>query len=382
MNLERFHHLKKQAVRALREGQTSRARVALSEVADILYQLGTQSSGKIRAERFRDAKEMREAVHRLSSSGPDEVPGSVSDEDDEHSFRIRERPQITFEDVAGLEHVKEEFRLKLVYPFQHPEKAEKYRLRRGGGVLLYGPPGTGKTMLARALAGEIDAAFFTVKPSEILSKWVGEAEKNVEELFDEARSLPVSVIFVDEIDALAPRRRENTSPVMARLVPQILAELEGFDREREGTLLFLGATNEPWLLDQAILRPGRFDERIYVGLPDAASLSRMLQIHLSGRPLSDDFEFGKVAAGLSGFSGADVRKLCERAASEAFLESVHTQNDRVIGPDDVLRLASEVLPSVSSELVARYKEYAVADEKGAAVPALGSPARGPVMQDH
>src|SRR3990172_2815800 len=138
----------------------------------------------------------------------------------------------------------------------------------GGGVLLYGPPGTGKTMIAKAIAHEIDATFFVVSPAQVMSKWVGEAEQNIRKLFEAAKAEPTSVIFLDEIEALVPKRKSDSSTVMQRVVPQILQELEGFDRTSERALLLVGATNQPWMLDEAILRPGRLDALVYVGLPD------------------------------------------------------------------------------------------------------------------
>jgi transitional endoplasmic reticulum ATPase len=196
-----------------------------------------------------------------------------------------------------------------------------------------------------------------VKPSEILSKWVGEAEKNIEDLFEQARSQPVSVIFIDEIDALAPRRSESSSPVMARLVPQILAEMEGFAGDGESALLFLGATNEPWLLDPAILRPGRFDELLYVGLPDLPARRRLLEIHLGNRPLASDVDLGELAARLDGFSGADIRRICEEAASGAFLAAVAADADHPIGRADLLRALEGSAPSVSATALERYERY-------------------------
>ncbi|MBN1441693.1 MAG: ATP-binding protein [Planctomycetes bacterium] len=359
-HLDDFLRLQREAVRALRESRREPARRALHGASDALARLAAESPAPQRGRRLRESEELRAAARRLDPPRRRRVEGRDpgGDEPARSGFRIAERPPVRLSDVAGLEPVKEQFRLKLVYPFLHPEKARRYRLRRGGGILLYGPPGTGKTLLARALAGEIDAAFLTVKPSEILSKWVGEAEKNVEGLFEEARSYPVSVIFVDEIDALAPRRSESTSPVMARLVPQILAEMEGFEQHDESCLLFLGATNEPWLLDPAILRPGRFDESIYIGLPDRAALDRLLDIHLEGRPVAGDLDRQRLAAALRGFTGADVQRLCERAASEAFLDSVERSRDRAITTEDLLRLAASSSPSVPPSAVARFDAYA------------------------
>lgn len=287
--------------------------------------------------------------------------------DETKDFIPVERPTMSFSDIAGLEDVKEDIRLKMIYPFSHPEAAAKYKIRRGGGILLWGPPGTGKTMMARAVAGEIDAAFFTVKPSEIMSKWVGDSEQNIETLFKTARSHERSIIFIDEIEALIPSRRgESGSPIMKRLVPQILAELEGFGTSDENPLLFIGATNEPWSLDPAVLRPGRFDEKVYVGLPDTPARRKILELNLKGRPLADDVDLDVLAEKTVSYSGADVRNICERAAAECFLKAVkaHKGDGPVdesealpIGQDDLLNAIREARPSVTTDDLEKFIEY-------------------------
>src|SRR4029077_18558970 len=152
-------------------------------------------------------------------------------------WMVKEKPTIRFSDVAGLEDVKEDIRLKMIYPFQHPELAKKFGVRLGGGVLFYGPPGTGKTMLAKATAGEVEATFFRVSPADLLSKWVGEAEQNIKKLFDSAAQEPRAIIFIDEIEALVPARRDEGSSVMQRVVPQILQGMEGFDKKKGSPIL-------------------------------------------------------------------------------------------------------------------------------------------------
>src|SRR6195952_3724083 len=176
----------------------------------------------------------------------------------------------------------------MIYPFEHPELAERFNIKPGGGILLYGPPGTGKTMLAKATAGEIDATFFRISPADVLSKWVGEAEQNIKKLFEAAAQEPRSIIFIDEIEALVPARCDDGSSVMQRVVPQILQEVEGFDKKVGRPILLMGATNVPWQLDPAMLRPGRFDEKVYIPLPDEPARRHMLGMYMSHRPLDSD----------------------------------------------------------------------------------------------
>lgn len=263
-----------------------------------------------------------------------------------------------FADVAGLEEVKEQIRLKLIYPFTHPDLAAQYGIRRGGGILLYGPPGTGKTLIARAVAGEVEAAFFAVKPSEIMSKWVGEAEQNIQKLFTAARAFDRAVIFIDEVEALVPKRRSSGSTVMQRVVPQILAELEGFDQSRPGALLFIGATNEPWSLDPAVLRPGRFDEKVYIGLPDDTARRRILELNLAGKPLADDVQMDALTAQLAGYSGADIANICRKACAIPFVEGVMTGDARTVEGEDFATVLGEVRPSVTADELAKYEAYA------------------------
>ena len=211
----------------------------------------------------------------------------------------------------------------------------------------------------------LDAAFFTVKPSEIMSKWVGDSEQNIQALFKSARTHARSIVFIDEIEALVPARREQQSSVMSRLVPQILAELEGFDTAEKNPLLFIGATNEPWSLDPAVMRPGRFDEKVYVGLPDLAARRKILELNLKGRPLAEDVDLDELATQTEGYSGADVKNICEKAAAEVFLKAVRSREDGdqetdvdpPIGMEDLQGVLRSTFPSVSAEDLEKFLDY-------------------------
>ena len=369
--LERFQDYRDRGLRNFRAGRLDDARHELLKASEYLYKLAAETEGRLQEQRVRNAEKLKQMALNIDPKAPpkSKKPGAqgggggsgaqAASEDGEGSkFRVAEKSSVRFADVAGLEDVKEEIRLKLIYPFAHREQAAKFKIKPGGGLLLYGPPGTGKTLIARAVAGEIDAAFYTVKPSEIMSKWVGDSEQNIAELFREARKNPVSMIFIDEIEALVPKRRSSRSTVMQRVVPQILAELEGFDTAGQNPLLFLGATNEPWSLDSAVLRPGRFDTKVYVGLPDVPARRKMLDLYLANRPLALDVDLDALAVDLRGYSGADIRNVGDRAASEAFLETVETGEDTVISAALLKQVLSEVRPSVSQKDIERFDKYA------------------------
>jgi transitional endoplasmic reticulum ATPase len=192
----------------------------------------------------------------------------------------------------------------------------------------------------------------------MLSKWVGEAEQNVKKLFDAAREEDKAVIFIDEIEALVPRRKSDSSTVMARVVPQILQELDGMDRRDSQALLLVGATNKPWLLDEAMRRPGRFDALIYVPLPDAPARCRLLEIYLAERPLADDVDFGALCDRLEGFSGADIKNIAVRSATIPFMESVTGAEPRAITMADLMAVIEETIPSVRPQDLKRYEAFA------------------------
>ncbi|MBN1956555.1 MAG: ATP-binding protein [Anaerolineae bacterium] len=370
LGLVKLEFLLKQAIRQMEQGRIAQAagridaaRQHYLQAAEYLFKAADRSQGPIREKRIELAQGLLEqaeelerraaapAGERRDRSGP--LPAGQAEET---SWLVAERPAVRFDDVAGLEAVKEQVMLKLIYPFVYPDQAERFGIRRGGGILLYGPPGTGKTLIARAVAGEVDAPFYTVKPSEIMSKWVGEAEQNVQRLFAAARSAPRAVIFIDEVESLLTRRRSTLSTVMKRLVPQFLAELEGFE-EKEGALLFVGATNEPWDLDPAVLRPGRFDEKVYVPLPDQAARRRILELNLRGRPLAADVDLDRLAESLAGYSGADIVNICGKACAIPFVEAVKQGVDRDVMVADFAQVMAAVKPSVDEKEVRKYEKF-------------------------
>lgn len=359
-HVENFERHKDAGVAAHRAGKPSEARYHFLKAAEALYHAAAESEGVLRETRIANAKKLTQIAQRIKDTPAKSraQARAIAENGEGAKFSpISEKPSVRFGDIAGLEDAKQEIKLKMVYPFLYPEQAARFLVQRGGGILLFGPPGTGKTLLAKAVAGEIEAAFFTVRPSEIMANLVGDSEKNVQAIFDSARAHERAVIFLDEVEALVPARREDGSGVMKRVVPQILMELEGFD-ERRNILLFIGATNEPWALDQAMLRPGRLDEKIYIPLPDVTARLQILQMNLEKRPLADDVDLPAIAARLDGYSGADIRNICSKAANIPFLESIEAGTMRDISAADFEKVISSTPPSVSKKSVAKYAKYA------------------------
>jgi len=374
---DQFERYKQKGLDARRAGQWDSARIYLLEAARAMMALSKEAqSDELREGRREMAAKLlelakdcqnaksenrrarsvsqRNAASRSSTEGGGQAEGESSAQ----QWIVKEKPSIRFDDVAGLEEVKEDVRLRMIYPLQHPDLAAKFGVRMGGGLLLYGPPGTGKTMLAKATAGEIDAAFFRVSAADILSKWVGEAEQNVKKLFDAAAEEPRSIIFMDEIEALVPARRDEGSSVMQRVVPQILQGMEGFDKKSQQSILFMGATNVPWQLDPAVLRPGRFDEKVYIPLPDLAGRRKLLELAMSARPLAGDVDLDELAKQLEGFSGADIKYICDRSATIPFLQSVASGEDGQITGKIIADVIADTPRSVTRELLSRFEEWA------------------------
>ncbi len=226
--------------------------------------------------------------------------------------RAERIPEVTYEDVGGLKEEIQKIREMVELPLKHPEIFARLGIEPPKGVLLYGPPGCGKTLLARAVANESDAYFISISGPEVVSKWVGEAEKRIREIFEEAEKNAPAIIFIDELDAIAPKREEATGEVERRMVSQLLTCMDGL--KKRGRVIVIGATNRPNALDPALRRPGRFDREIEIGVPDRDGRLEILKIHTRNMPLAKDVDLGKLADITYGFVGADLEALCKEAA--------------------------------------------------------------------
>jgi transitional endoplasmic reticulum ATPase len=237
-----------------------------------------------------------------------------------------QRPNVGWEDIGGLQQVKEELAEAIEWPLKHANLFAEASVEPPKGILLYGPPGTGKTMIAKAVAATSEANFISIKGPELISKWVGESEKGVREVFRKARQAAPCVIFFDELDAIAPRRggSEGDSHVTERVISQMLTELDGLE-DLKGVVV-IGATNRPDIIDEALLRPGRFDRILEVPVPDKESRKHIFQIHTKKKPLESDVNLDKLVEMTEGMTGADIAALVNAAAMSAIKEHIRQKS--------------------------------------------------------
>ena len=268
--------------------------------------------------------------------------------------------KITFADVAGLEDVKEQITFKVLSPMQKPELAEKYHIRAGGKILLYGPPGTGKTFIARAIAGEVDAEFFAVNCQDLISKYMGDSSKQLDSLFAEAEKHEKTIIFFDEFDSVASKRGDGTGGLdaeMARFVATFLTKVDGFKPTANKMLLLIAATNRPWALDSAMLRGGRFDTQIYVGVPDQAAREFLVNRALGCIAKEEDVDLSKLAWALEGYGGGDVTAICEKIKLEPYKREVLTGEAQRITREDCNKVLSSSRNVITPEELEKFKAY-------------------------
>ena len=272
------------------------------------------------------------------------------------SQALTSRPRVTFADIGGLEDVKAQIRRKIILPFEKKSLFDRFKKRAGGGVLLYGPPGCGKTLLARATAAECNAKFIPVEIAEVLSMWIGESEKRLAHAFEQARMQKPSVLFFDEIEALAARRRFNEGDNKASMVSTFLNEFDGFAASNEGVLV-LAATNVPWAVDPAFRRNGRFDRSLFVPPPDKAARKAILDIELKDRPQAPGIDTAAIAERTSGYSGADLANVVETAVDLAIEESIDHDRVSPITAKHLTAALKEVKPT-TLEWLSQARNYA------------------------
>jgi transitional endoplasmic reticulum ATPase len=267
-----------------------------------------------------------------------------------------EVPTVHWDDIGGLEVVKQELKEAVEWPIKSPEIFERLGIKPPKGILLYGPPGCGKTLLARAVATESEANFITIKGPEVFSKWVGESEKAIREVFRKARMAAPSVIFFDEMDSLVPRRGLGfgDSGVSERVISQLLTEMDGIVALED--IVVIAATNRPDIVDPAVLRPGRFDRLIYVPEPDEKSRLQIFKIYTKNMPLAKDVGLSQLVAMAKNYSGADIEALCREAGMHALRRDVNAKEVTMIDFQEAIK---SVGPSITPDMEKWYKSFIV-----------------------
>ena len=306
----------------------------------------------------KNKKQLASLIYTYHQENPNNEHDSSEDsKESKKTTKKRKSSKITFDDIAGLDEAKNAFSEKVIMPLQHPEIYAKYGKKVGGGILLYGLPGTGKTMFAEAASNELNALFIPIKCSDIKSKWYGESEQNVKNIFAKARKASKVILFFDEFEAIGAKRTDNGDNGNNDLVPQILAEMQGVgSSSSKSMIMVIAATNKPWAIDSAFLRPGRFDEKIYIPLPDFTARKKLFELKLSKIP-TDNVDLDYLSNITEGYNGADIEEFVEKLKQTAINESIKSGKDHLINMDDIKKVETTMHSSVSKEDIERLKEF-------------------------
>lgn len=354
---ESFRMYYDNAMKARESGKVALAKKNLLLAAQALYKMAKTDTGELKASRIKRADGLVSLAEQMEEkeTGRAKSQASSAQDDEKSRWSGARIPDIGFSDVVGLEDVKESIRMLMINPIKYPDKYALYGKKTGGGVLLYGPPGTGKTMIAKAIAKEVGATFYAVKGSDIVSKWVGESERNINELFEAARKEERAIIFIDEMDSLFGQRGVDTHN--DKRVNEFLQQIDGFAGQSPN-LLILGATNRPWDVDGAAVRSGRFSQKIYVPLPDFTARKYLFGKYLNKMPLSSDVDIDALARLTERYSGADINEVCERAKEEPLKTYISSGVVQNISMKDLTAAIAKVTPMVDEKELRKFEEYA------------------------
>ena len=362
--IEAFNSFYQQAKSLHAGGHMTEAREMFLKAAEVANDISkTSTSYDVKMEYHKLAVKMLDfAKTKCVKTEPVRATGVDEEADSKPSFTSESTANgITFNDVAGLEDVKEQIIFHVLEPMRNPELAEAYGIKPGGKILLYGPPGTGKTFIARAIAGEVNATFYAINCQDLISKYMGDSSKQLDKLFEEAQQNERAIIFFDEFDSVASKRGDGTSGVdaeMARFVATFLTKVDGFKKsETCKMLLLIAATNRPWALDSAMLRGGRFDTQIYVGVPDQKAREFMVNKAMKNLPLEPDVDLVKLAMAVEGFGGGDIVAICDKIRLEAYKRSVRLGTKQNITRDDCNAILSNVHNHISADEMAKFVAY-------------------------
>lgn len=353
------------AVEAENEGKLYDAKQLFLLSSESLLKSAKQADGAMKEALIKRAGKIQRLADYIVIDKKQEEPGHIQDcstaekesaAAEQKSWYSSGKPNIHFSDIAGLQDVKNSISRRILLPKKYPDVYHAFNRKVSGGILLYGPPGTGKTMIAKAIACEIDAVFYSIHCSDIVGKYFGESERNIKSLFDTARQNDLSVIFFDEFEALAAQRGGESS-VMNRLVPELLSQMDGFQTEEKNNVMVLAATNRPWDIDSAFLRPPRLTEKIYVGLPDQDARLYLIKHAFDNVPMDPSIDFQTIVFLSEGFNAADVVSFCETIKDFAIERSIDNEHISEVVQSDIERAADQVKSSVDQKDLELIKKW-------------------------
>lgn len=366
---------------AERRGNIEGARQLYREAALYLCKMAELESGETRKQRIYHAEQVMNLANNLSEARPvagSDIVGSNRSTSngnvgtipnqpdqsttDDNPWKSEGIPDTTFDDVVGMEDVKELIRSRVIDQIKYPELYAQYGLKGGTGVLLFGLPGTGKTTIARAIAHEINAPLYTVLLSDVLSKWVGESEKLIKQLFEKARSTKTSLIFFDDFDSLGMQRQDDGNH-NNKIIVELINQMDGF-KKNQNTIVLLAATNKPWMIDSALMRPGRFEHHIYVPLANHDARIMLIKKNLGEVPVEEGLDYDRISDLLKGYNGADIVSVVKGAKVRALQRSkdmIDRGEDGTspVSEKDFEDAASAHKSSVDPQDVVRLREYAI-----------------------
>lgn len=324
-------------------GAREQARKLYLLASDALLSVARTNEGEVRANQLKNvdslinkAKSLASPSEQTTANGKGKHPGDSSQgKGASGPFSAVNVPDIGFDDIAGLEEVKREVRERVLQPMQRPDIYRQFGIQPGGGILMFGLPGTGKTMIARAIAKEVEAPFYYINASDIKDKYVGSSERNIAALFEQVRNEKQAVIFFDEFDGLGGKASDESSSSRG-ILAELKSQIDGFDKNTESILLLIAATNKPWDIDSAFLRSGRFSKMLYVPLPDEDARRFLVTKHLSKVPLHEDVNVATLVEQTKGFNAADVVEVCTKAKVLAASRSVQSEQISKVDTRDIV----------------------------------------------
>lgn len=361
--VEAYKSFSAQGREKLAAGNYSEAREAFLKAAELANKISVGSTSyEVRMEYHNAAVKLLEFAKNGCRLAPERVPAAPQKAEEKPAeIKPSAGGGITFADVAGLEDVKDQIRYKVIEPLKNPELAAMYKIEPGAKILLYGPPGTGKTFIARAIAGEVDAQFYAVNCQDLISKYMGDSSKKLDELFETAQKNERAIIFFDEFDSIASKRGDGADGVdaeMARFVATFLTKVDGFKKSKTNKMLLLiAATNRPWALDPAMLRGGRFDTHIYVGVPDQAAREFLVNKVLGGLPIDEDVSLKKLASALEGYGGGDITAICGKIKLNTYMRALKAGAPQNISRDDCNRVLLSSHNMITAEELAKFQKF-------------------------